>query len=189
VPRRILPSFTRVSLTAATVWATVALFLSIVPSYAQGFIETQNLALLAALAAIAPPGLVRDPACFAAMAPPAAAQPSLRPPDPRRRLLLLVLAAPLRSLALIAAGSLAAGIGHGLAFLNAQQELNEITPEERRGEVTSAFIACIYALVAGAVIGTGLLNQRFSLAISVGAVSLLLVGCALARTPGAGSPG
>jgi hypothetical protein len=46
--------------------------------------------------------------------------------------------------------------------------------------VTAAFIACIYFLVASAVIGTGLLDLRFSLSVSVGSVSLALVGCALA---------
>jgi len=55
----------------------------------------------------------------------------------------------------------AAGAGHGLAFLNAQEELNHIAPQERRGEVTAVFIACIYFLVASAVIGTGLLDLRF----------------------------
>ena len=53
VPREIRRSFARVSLTAATAWAAVALFLSIVPSYAGDLLETKNLALLAALAALA----------------------------------------------------------------------------------------------------------------------------------------
>jgi hypothetical protein len=64
--------------------------------------------------------------------------------------------------------------------LNAQEELNDLAPEERRGEVTAAFIACIYFLVASSVIGTGLLELRFSLSVSVAAVSLALVACALA---------
>jgi hypothetical protein len=66
----------------------------------------------------------------------------------------------------VAAGAATAGAGHGLAFINAQQELNEIAPAERRGEVTSAFIACIYAMVAGSVIATP--ARRVVLARSVG---------------------
>src|ERR1044071_4672422 len=66
------------------------------------------------------------------------------------------------------------------AFLNAQEELNDIAPPEHRGEVTAAFIACIYFLVASAVIATGLLDLRLSLSFSVGAVALVLVAAALA---------
>jgi MFS family permease len=179
VPREILRSFARVSLTAATVWATVALFLSIVPLYAESFGGTTNLAVLATVAALA---------LLASAATQVIAQrrhPSVRLSQAvgllvlAAGLVLLVLAAPLRSLGLVVAGSLAAGIGHGLGFLNAQQELNEIAPQERRGEVTSAFIACIYALVASAVIGTGVLDEEFSLSVSVGAVAIGLTVCAL----------
>jgi hypothetical protein len=38
----------------------------------------------------------------------------------------VVAAAPAASLPLLAAGAVVAGAGHGLAFVNAQQELNEI---------------------------------------------------------------
>ena len=179
VPRNIRRPFARVSLTSATVWATVALYLSIVPSYAQGFIGTHNLAVLAAVAAIA------LAASFVTQV-----VSSRRRPSPQLSqavglgllavgLVTLVLAAPVGSLALLVAGSLFAGAGHGLAFLNAQEELNDIAPEERRGEVTAAFIGCIYFLVASSVIATGLLDLRFSLSVSVGAVSTFLLACAL----------
>jgi Major Facilitator Superfamily len=95
-------------------------------------------------------------------------------------LLALVLASPLGSLALLVAGAVAAGVGHGLGFLNAQEELNDLAPQERRGEVTAAFIACIYFLVATSVIATGLLDLRLSLTLSVGAVALVLCCCAFA---------
>jgi hypothetical protein len=75
---------------------------------------------------------------------------------------------------------LLAGIGHGLGFLNAQEELNELAPERRRGEVTSAFIASIYFLVASSVIATGVLDVWLSLSLAVGAVSLCLFSIALA---------
>jgi MFS family permease len=53
VPARIRTPFARVALTAAVVWATLALFLSIVPSYAREILKTNDLALLAAIAVIA----------------------------------------------------------------------------------------------------------------------------------------
>jgi len=89
------------------------------------------------------------------------------------------LATPLQSLPLLLVGSVVAGAGHGVAFLNAQQELNEIAPVEHRGEVTAAFIACIYFLVATAVIGTGVLDLRFSLSAAVASVAVVLLAGAL----------
>jgi predicted MFS family arabinose efflux permease len=60
-----------------------------------------------------------------------------------------VVAAPTGSFAVLLVGALVAGAGHGLAFLTAQEELNELAPDERRGEVTAAFIAVTHACVAG----------------------------------------
>jgi hypothetical protein len=68
----------------------------------------------------------------------------------------------------------AVGAGHGLGFLNAQDELNAMAPADRRGEVTAAFICVIYVLVGGAVITTGLLSVRFSLPVAIAAVALAL---------------
>jgi MFS family permease len=179
VPAEIRGRFVLVSLTAGVVWAAVALYLSIVPSYAGDLLRTHDLALLAAIAAVA------------LLASCAAQVVSQRHEGSRRRdqatgllvlaagLLGLVLASPLHSLVVLVAGALAAGAGHGLSFLDAQQELNELAPEERRGEVTSAFISVVYFLVASTVIGTGLLDLRFSLAVSVGGVAVALLAVAL----------
>jgi MFS family permease len=179
VPRELRSDFARVSITAATVWASVALYLSIVPSYAKSLLGTKDLALLAAVAALA---LV---ASFVTQIVSQRRHPSRQLSQAAGLALLatgliaLVVAAPVHSLALLVAGAVATGAGHGVAFLNAQQELNELAPPARRGEVTAAFIACIYFLVASAVISTGLLDLRFSLTLSVGAVALVLVAFAL----------
>jgi MFS family permease len=179
VPPHLRADFVRVSLTAATVWATVALFLSIVPSYTRSALGTTNLALIAVIAT-------------SALLASCCAQIATQRFEGRRGdqaaglallvvgLVSLVVAAPLDSLALMVVAALAAGAGHGLAFLNAQQELNELAPAERRGEVTAAFISCIYALVATAVIATGLLDEWFSLAAAVGAAATLLAALASA---------
>jgi MFS family permease len=180
VPSELRGPFTRVGLTAAIVWAAVALYLSIVPSYAGGLLGTKNLALLATLATVA---------LLASCATQVVSQ--RRPGSPSRDqalglcalaigLVALVLAAPLHSLALLLGGAMAAGAGHGLGFLAAQQELNELAPDERRGEVTAAFIACIYFLVASAVIATGLFDLAFSLQVSVAVVAAALAAVALA---------
>lgn len=93
---------------------------------------------------------------------------------------LLAVAAPTRSLVLILLAAVAAGLGHGLAFLSAQDELDSLATPDRRGEVTAAFICCVYAVVGLSVIGTGLLALAFSLPASVATVSLLLAVAAAA---------
>jgi hypothetical protein len=84
-------------------------------------------------------------------------------------------------LVLMAGANLATPLyaGHGVAFLSAQEELNELAPGERRGEVTAAFIACIYFLVATFVIGSGLLGSIFSLDVAVESVGGVLIALPL----------
>jgi type III secretory pathway component EscR len=71
------------------------------------------------------------------------------------------------------------GAGHGIGFLYAQDDLNRIAPADRRGEVTAAFITCIYVAVAGSVIAVGLLDSRTSLAVGVAIVASVLAAIAL----------
>jgi hypothetical protein len=92
----------------------------------------------------------------------------------------LVAAFPLHSLPVLLAGAITTGAGHGLAFLDAQDELNGIAPGERRGEVTAAFICCIYAVVGGGVVSAGVLDLWFSLSVAVGCVAVVLAAGALA---------
>jgi MFS family permease len=176
VPASIRTAFARTSLTAAALWAVAALYLSIVPSYVRKLLSTHNLALVGVLSA-----LVLIASCAGQLL-------TLRPALNNRiaqaaglvllaaGLVLLVIAFPAHSLALVVASASLAGLGHGLGFLAAQTEINELAPQNRRGEVTSAFATCIYAGVAAAVIGAGLLTLRLSL---FAAVSGLAVGVAV----------
>jgi MFS family permease len=181
VPAELRADFARVSLTAATVWGTVALFLAIVPSYARDLLGTHNLALLGAIAAVA----------LAASCAAQVVSQRLRLPTASAQasglallalgLTALVVASPLHSLTVLLLGGVAAGFGHGVGFLSAQDELNAIAPAERRGEVTAAFIGCIYVVVGSSVIGTGLLDRWLSLsgAVSVIAIALAVVAAAM----------
>jgi MFS family permease len=180
VPAEIRRPFFRLGLTAGAVWATMALFLSIVPSYAEQLLSTRNLALIAAIAAVA---LL---ASFVAQAVLERWEGSHRRDQALGCVLVavglggVVAAAPSGSIPLLVLGSVVAGAGHGVVFLTAQQELNELAPAERRGEVTAAFIACIYFLVASFVITSGLLDTIFSLDTSVEAVGSVLIVVVLA---------
>ena len=179
VPTEIRRPFLRVGLTAGAVWAAMALFLSIVPSYTELLLSTKDLAVVGAIAAL---GLASS---FAAQAVVERAKGSRRRDQAFGCVLLalglggVVAAGPSGSIALLVAGSVVAGAGHGIAFLTAQQELNELAPEQRRGEVTAAFIACIYFLVASFVIAAGLLDSIFSLDASVESVGSVLIAVAL----------
>lgn len=178
VPSEIARPFARVGVTAGLVWGAVALYLSVVPSYARDLIHTRNLALLSAVAAAA-----LTASCVAQLA------------VQRRRaglqrdqavglgllaggLVLLVLVGPLHSLALLLAGAVLTGSGHGVGVIAAQQELNAIAPAARRAEVTAAFVGCIYFVVASSVIASGLLDEVVSLTASVASVASALAVCA-----------
>jgi MFS family permease len=176
VPGEIRGRFAALAVTAAVAWASVALFLSIVPSYAAELLKTHAIALLATVAAVA---LLAS--CVAQVfAPRIGRHAGLV--VLAAGLVGLVLAAPTRSLAALLVGAVLAGTGHGICFVDAQRELNEIAPEQRRGEITAAFIAVIYLFVASAVIGTGLLDTWFSLDAAVAAVAIALIVVSLAAS-------
>ena len=144
-----------------------ALYLSVVPSYAAKLLDTGNLALLGAIAAS-----LLAASCAAQLLAarrdgtwPACNRWAWRSSLPGSR----ASSSPSRCTrwrALFASAVLG-GAGHGLAFLGAQAEINELAPIERRGEVTAAFISCIYFGVAMSAIGVGLLSTALSLRAAV----------------------
>jgi MFS family permease len=189
VPRDIRAGFWRASLTATTVWMVAALYLSVVPSYASKLLDTGNLALLGAIAAS-----LLATSCAAQLIAShrdgsAGAQP-LGLALVVAGLVALVLAFPLHSLAALFASAILGGAGHGLAFLGAQTEVNHIAPPERRGEVTAAFMSCIYGGVAVSVIGVGVISTSAQslytavaiFAAAIGATAMLTAGWHLAAT-------
>ncbi|HEY7398566.1 MAG TPA: MFS transporter [Gaiellaceae bacterium] len=182
VPAGIRSDFVRVGVTGGLVWAAVALYLSIVPSDAGHILQTHDLAVLGGIGALA-----LGASCVSLVL-------SRRlPHSPRRHqaaglamlaagLLALAAAGPTQQLAVLLVGAVLTGAGQGLALLDAQDELNTIAPDERRGEVTAAFVSCIYTLVAAAVIGAGVLDQVVSLSHAVGVVAVVLAVTALAAS-------
>jgi MFS family permease len=174
VPAKIRGAFIRVALTAAAVWAVAGgLFFSVLPSYAGMLVlHTRNLALLGLVT-----GIVLVASCLAQLAvqhgaPPASAQASgltlLA-----LGLLALVLAAPIRSLALLVTAAVLAGAGHGIAFLSAQDDLTRIAPEHQRAEVSAAYYVCIYLGVVLPVIGLGVLAVLATFYIAVVTVAVV----------------
>jgi MFS family permease len=180
VPQAIRTDFARLGLTAGLVWASLALYLSVVPSYVAGLLSTDNLALLGANSALA---------CFAS----AGTQVWVRRRGGDRSrwqalglgllalgLVLLVTSSMTHSLVMVLLGAVVTGVGHGSGYLHAQDELNAAAPAERRAEVSAAFVCCIYTLVGISVIGVGVLEEIASLTRAVAVVGGLLTLGALA---------
>jgi MFS family permease len=190
VPREVRAPFVRVAVTGAAVWSVAALFLSVLPSYTTEITGTRNLALLGLVASVMlvsscvsqllvrraatrPAGLATGLGMLAA------------------GLIGLVLASPLGSVAYLVLGAVVAGAGHGVGFPAAQNDLNRIAPQERRGEINAAFYTCIYLGVSVAVIGVGLLGELTSLytaivvfSVVTGVAALLVAGWQLLASRG-----
>lgn len=189
VPAEIRADFAHAGLSGATVWAVGGLFLSVVPSYTAQLLHNHNLALLGAVAA-----MMLAAAC-AVQAVSVRMQLAPRRAQPAGLVSLvaglaaLVGAFPAKSLVLIVAAALFAGAGLGLTYFGSQAEVNQLAPGARRGEVTAAFLTCVYLGVAATAISTGLLSDAYSLptAIAVvcgvaGATALVAVGWQLKRS-------
>ncbi|MFF0269339.1 MFS transporter [Kribbella sp. NPDC004536] len=188
VPAEIRGDFVRASLSGATVWAVGGLFLSVVPSYTAQLLHNHNLALLGAVAAMMLAAACAVQAVSVRLQlPPRTAQPaglvSLI-----IGLAALVGAFPAKSLVLIVAAALFAGAGLGLTYFGSQTEVNQLAPGGRRGEVTAAFLTCVYLGVATTAISTGLLSDAYSLPTAIaivcgvaGVTALAAVGWQLRR--------
>jgi MFS family permease len=178
VPREIRAPFARFALTAAAAWAVAGLYLSVVPSYTGSLLDTTNLALEGAITATM---------LLASCASQIVVRRSGRPARDQSLglalvvvgLVALVAAFPAHSLALVLAAALLGGVGHGMAFLGAQSDLNAIAPPDRRAEITAAFFVCIYLGVAVSAIGVGLVATLASLEAAV-TVFAVVTGAAAA---------
>lgn len=178
VPAPIRVRFARASLTGASVWGVGGLFLSVVPSYAGQLLHTGDLALLGAIA-----GLTLGASC-AAQVVLLRGDVSPRVAQPAGLMMvvagvgLLIVAFPLGSLPCMLAAAAVAGFGNGTALFGAQTEINLLAPGERRGEVTAAFIACLYGGVALTAVGAGLLADAYGLSTAVAVIGAIVAGVA-----------
>jgi MFS family permease len=182
VPAAARARFARASLTGASVWAVGAIYLSVIPSYASKLLGTSDLALLGAISA-----LMLAAACpvqvlgVRGLVSPGRAQPAGLVVLVTG-LAALVLAFPAQSLALVLVAALLAGLGLGLGYFGSQAEINQLAPPERRGEVTAAFITCLYSGVSVTVIAVGVVSDAISLRTAVTAASIAIAAVALSTT-------
>lgn len=182
VPAEIREPFARAALTCAAVWAVGALFLSVVPTYAAELLDTNNLALLGTIsAAMLATACLVQAVCLRGAITPRRAQP-LGLVLVIAGLAALVSAFPLHALPLVLAAAVLAGSGLGLAYFGSQSDINRLAPPDRRGEVTAAFITCVYTSVSLTAISTGLMSDAFSLATAVAVTGTVVALTAIATT-------
>jgi MFS family permease len=178
VPPAIRTRFVRLSLSCAAVWAVGALFLSVMPSYTARLLATTDLALLGAVSA----GMLTVACVVQAFAVRTGLPPNRAQPLGLTLLIggiaALLGAFPTHSLALVLTGAALAGAGLGLAYFGSQTEINRIAPPERRGEVTAAFITCLYVGVTITSVSVGLLSDAASLATAVRDAGIVIAATA-----------
>lgn len=88
---------------------------------------------------------------------------------------LLGISLPVRSLPLLVAGGLVAGVGQGLSFRAGLGSVIAACPPENRGETASAFFVALYVGIAIPVVGEGVAATAFGL-VTAGVVFAGLVG-------------
>ncbi|GAA1578133.1 MFS transporter [Kribbella hippodromi] len=172
VPAEIRTRFARAGLSAATVWAVGGIFLSVVPSYTAQLLHTHNLALLGAVSAM----MLAAACAVQAVSVRISLSPQRAQPAGLLALVAglaaLIGAFPAKSLVLVVLAAVLAGSGLGLTYFGAQSEINQLAPGEQRGEVTAAFLTCVYLGVAATAISAGLLSDLYSLPTAIAAVGV-----------------
>ena len=182
VPGRIRKDFAVASGASFAVWAAAALYLTLAPSYVASLLHVQSLSVSG--------GIV-----FLMIGTSAVAQTLGQGLDLRRAmtfgLMLLpiglagaLLATPLRSVAMLVAGTFVIGAGHGLGFMGSLALLNKIAPADRRAEVASSFYVISYLGIALAAVGIGFGAQfagLFEAVVMLAAVVSVLAVTLLSR--------
>ncbi|MBO0781279.1 MAG: MFS transporter, partial [Ktedonobacteraceae bacterium] len=168
------------SVTAFVAWAVIALFVALAPTYVAIFLHVQDLMVIG--------GVV-----FLLLGASTVTQALLRELPAQRAivtgivLLLLglgsvIIAVPMHSLALLLAGMIANGIGHGLAWMGSLAFVTLTAPSSRRGEILARFYVVMYLGVGLPVIGVGFLTAWIGLygAIAFFAGTVGIMGVSLA---------
>ncbi|MQA12097.1 MAG: MFS transporter [Pseudonocardiaceae bacterium] len=177
VPAGLRRPFARAAATMFAIWALVGLFLSIVPSYAAELLRTGNLAVLGSF-----PCVLLGASCLAQLT----ARNAVTGNGVASGLTMLalglgaiVLAFPAQSWWPLLAGSVLAGVGHGLGFASTMRWINDVCPPRRRGEVLSALYVPLYVGLGIPVIGVGFLAGIVPLFSAVTVFAVVIGGLAL----------
>jgi MFS family permease len=161
VPAEVRAVFVVASLAAFAGFAVTGLFAAVAPSFVSQVIGIDDHAVA---------GLIAGSIFFAS----AVAQIAARNVNPQRAvaigcavlvagMALLAVALQLSSLIGLIAAAVVAGIGQGISFSRGLAAVSELTPPDRRAEVSSTYFVVAYVAISLPVVGEGVAAQHWGL--------------------------
>jgi MFS family permease len=184
VPRQIRRQFTIAGISAFVAWAVTGLFLSLIPSFVTTVLG-DGVAVAGAIVAL----LLGSSAAtqFAGHR-----LESLRAQTAGllamcAGVLLLAFADSARDLPLLIVATIPAGIGQGLAFMGSLGDVNEIAPEDRKGDTVASYYVVVYIGTALPAIGVGALAGHIGLPDAVQVFAYVVIAICLAGLLALGS--
>ncbi len=174
-------SFISASLASAIVLAMSGLYFSLAPSYAQNILNTHNIAV---------GGVISSTMVFTSVL----VQYIFWDRFPIRLelyglisvimgLILIFLTSTYHSFILFIIGAVISGIGFGTTFMGAVNVINRISPEDRRGDVSSSFYAISYFALGIPIIGLGIAAQYTNLFSAVQYFIIVIIIITLITIP------
>jgi MFS family permease len=189
IPAEVRQVFVTGATAAFAGFAVTGLFTAVAPSFVAGVIGIDNHAVAGAVAS----------SIFAASA---VAQLAARRMEPQRAvaigcailvlgMAILAVALDLSSLVTLLVGAAVAGVGQGMSFGRGLAAVAELTPADRRAEVTSTYFVVAYVAISLPVVGVGLAAQDWGLrtagvgfAIAIAALSAICLAMILYQESG-----
>ncbi len=161
VPPEVRAVFVVASLAAFAGFAVTGLFAAVAPSFLSGVVGIDNHAVA---------GLIASTIFFAS----AVAQLAARNLDPNRAvaigcailvagMVVLAVALEVSSLAGLIAAAVVTGIGQGISFSRGLAAVAELTPADRRAEVSSTYFVVAYVAISLPVVGEGVAARHWGL--------------------------
>jgi MFS family permease len=161
VPAEVRPVFMTAATAAFAGFAVMGLFTAVAPSFVSGVIGISNHAVAGAMAS----------SIFAASA---ISQLLARRIAPARAvavgcailavgMAMLAVALHLSSLSGLIVAAVVAGVGQGISFSRGLAAVAELTPADRRAEVSSTYFVVAYVAISLPVVGEGLAAQHWGL--------------------------
>jgi MFS family permease len=184
VPVEVRTVFVIAALAAFAGFAVTGLFTAVAPSFLANVVGIDNHAV-AGLAACS---------IFAASA---VAQVAARSMDPQRAvavgcailvvgMVILAVALQVSSLAGLIVAAVVSGIGQGISFSRGLAAVSELTPPDRRAEVSSTYFVVAYVAISLPVVGEGLAARQWGLqtagvtfAVAVAILSIICLAAIL----------
>ncbi len=186
VPVEVRTIFVIAALAAFAGFAVTGLFTAVAPSFLANVVGIDNHAVAGLIAC----------SIFAASA---VTQVAARNMNPQRAvavgcailvvgMVILAVALQFSSLAGLIAATVVSGIGQGMSFSRGLAAVSELTPPERRAEVSSTYFVVAYVAISLPVVGEGLAAQHWGLqtagvtfAVAVAILSMICLAAILVQ--------